>query len=84
MWKNAFPSGARVDELDYDRLARFTLTGGNVHSVAVNSAFLAARTAEETITMPLVLEAVRTEFRKLERPVNEAEFRWLAPAGATA
>ena len=27
MWKNAFPSGALVDQLDYDRLARFTLTG---------------------------------------------------------
>ena len=32
--------------------------------------------------MPLVLEAARTEFRKLEKPINEADFRWLEPAGA--
>lgn len=25
--------------------------------------------------MPLILEAVRSEFRKLEKPINEAEFR---------
>ncbi len=27
-------------------------------------------------TMPLVLEAARDEFRKLERPINEPDFRW--------
>jgi hypothetical protein len=26
--------------------------------------------------MPLLLAAVRQELRKLDRPVNEAEFRW--------
>jgi hypothetical protein len=26
--------------------------------------------------MPLVLEAARSEFRKMERPINEADFRW--------
>ena len=28
------------------------------------------------MTMPLVLDAARAEFRKLERPINEADFRW--------
>ena len=28
--------------------------------------------------MPLVLDAARTEFRKLERPINEPDFRWPA------
>ena len=36
------------------------------------------------VTMPLVLDAARTEFRKLERPINEADFRWQEPAGAVA
>jgi hypothetical protein len=25
--------------------------------------------------MPLILSAARTEFRKLEKPINEADFR---------
>jgi hypothetical protein len=32
--------------------------------------------------MRLVLEAARQEFQKLEKPVNEAEFRGLGLAGA--
>jgi hypothetical protein len=27
--------------------------------------------------MPAVFEAMRAEFRKLERPVDETDFRWL-------
>ena len=34
--------------------------------------------------MPLVLEAARTEFRKLDRPINEADFRWVAPVEVVA
>jgi hypothetical protein len=30
--------------------------------------------------MQLILEAVRTEFRKLDRPVNENDFRWTEQA----
>jgi hypothetical protein len=33
------------------------------------------------IGMPLLLDAVRGEYRKLDKPVNEADFRWLASAG---
>jgi hypothetical protein len=33
------------------------------------------------ITMPLVLDAARAEFRKLDKPINEADFRWLESAG---
>jgi hypothetical protein len=34
--------------------------------------------------MPLILEAVRTEFRKLDRPVNESDFRWTEPASVSS
>jgi hypothetical protein len=30
--------------------------------------------------MPIVLEAARNEFRKLDRPINESEFKWEEPA----
>jgi hypothetical protein len=34
--------------------------------------------------MALVLEAARAEFRKIERPINEADFRWQEPVQAVA
>jgi hypothetical protein len=67
-----------------DRLARLNMTGGNIYNVALNAAFMAAR-AGTPVTMPLVLDAARAEFRKLERPINEMDFRWQVPcAGAVA
>jgi hypothetical protein len=74
IWEKAFPDEVPTEDLDFDRLARLNLTGGNIHSIALNASFLAAGSGE-SVTMPVVLEAVRTEFRKLERPINEADFR---------
>jgi hypothetical protein len=82
MWQKVFPRDTPTNGLDYDWLARFNLTGGSIHNIALNAAFLAAHSSL-LVTMPLVLEAARTEFRKLERPINEAEFRWRVPQGAT-
>ena len=64
--------------LDYDRLARLNLAGGQIHNVALNAAFLAAH-AGTPVTMSLILEAARSEFLKSDRPVNEADFRWSEP-----
>jgi hypothetical protein len=84
MWQQAFPPTAEVQQLDFDRLARLSLTGGSIHNIALNAAFLAAH-GDEQIGMGRVLEAARSEFRKLERPINEADFRWLGSAeGAVA
>jgi ATPase family associated with various cellular activities (AAA) len=66
-------------ELDYDRLARLNLTGGLIHSVALNACFKAASSREQIVTMPLVLEAARAEFMKLDRPISEADFRSTDP-----
>ncbi|HWS54783.1 MAG TPA: ATP-binding protein [Pyrinomonadaceae bacterium] len=81
MWEKVFPPEVPTAGLDCDRLARLNLTGGHIHNVALNAAFLAAR-AGLPVTMPVVLDAARTEFRKLDRPINEADFRWQEPAGA--
>ena len=40
-----------------------------------NASFLAAH-AGEPVSMPHILAAGRAEFRKLERPVREADFFW--------
>jgi SpoVK/Ycf46/Vps4 family AAA+-type ATPase len=74
IWQKVFPPQAPKDELDYDRLARFNITGGNIHSIALNAAFMAAQ-LNSNVTMPILLGAARTEFRKLDKPINEAEFR---------
>jgi hypothetical protein len=69
-----------VGALDFERLARLPLTGGSIQGIALNAAFMAAKTGVQ-IGMPLLLDAVRGEYRKLDKPVNEADFRWLESAG---
>ncbi len=73
MWQKVFPEETPIESLDYERLAKLNLTGGSIHNIAINAAFLAAREGT-AVTMGLVLAAARTEFRKLERPINEADF----------
>jgi SpoVK/Ycf46/Vps4 family AAA+-type ATPase len=75
IWQKIFPPETPTAELDFDRLASFNLTGGSIHNVALNAAFLAAQTGTP-VTMPLVLNAIRTEFLKTDRLINEASFRW--------
>jgi hypothetical protein len=76
IWQRIFPPGTRLPEagLDYDSLARLNLTGGSIQNVALNAAFLAAH-SDQPVTMPLIFTAARSEFRKLERPIREADFR---------
>lgn len=84
IWQKVFPDNTPLDEsLDLSRLAKFNLTGGNIHNVALNAAFLAAQ-ENGAITMPLLLNATRTEFKKLERPAKESDFRWQGPTGVVA
>jgi hypothetical protein len=79
IWQRVFPPETPRAELDWDRLVRLNLTGGSIHNVALNAAFLAAE-AGTPVTLALLLEAARAEFRKLDRPINEADFR-LSVAG---
>jgi ATP-dependent 26S proteasome regulatory subunit len=74
MWQKVFPPQTPIEELDFNRLAQFNLTGASIHNIALNAAFLAAR-EEKKVTMELILKAARTEYKKLERPINEADFR---------
>jgi hypothetical protein len=80
IWASVFPAKAAAAALDIERLARLALTGGSIQGIALNAAFMAAASGVQ-ITMPLVLDAARAEFRKLDKPINEADFRWLESAG---
>jgi hypothetical protein len=74
LWERAFPDGAPVLDLDIERLATFAASGGMIRNIALNAAFCAAGRGT-SVTMELVLEMARIEFRKLQLPLNEADFR---------
>jgi hypothetical protein len=80
IWQRVFPPETPTEGLDFNHLSRLNLTGGSIHNIGLNAAFLAAQ-AGTPITMPLVLAAARSEFRKQERPIDESYFRWQTPVG---
>ena len=82
MWQKVFPPATPTAGLDYERLARLNLTGGHITNIAMNAAFAAAQSGGK-VTMPLIFDAARAEFRKLERPVHEPDFRWPLPLADT-
>ena len=74
LWERAFPAQTPVGELDIERLARLAASGGMIRNIALNAAFCAAGRGTD-VTMELVLEMARVEFRKVEQPVNDSAFR---------
>ena len=74
IWQKVYPEETPIDEnFDSKRLAKLSLTGGNIHNVALNAAFMAAQ-KRSPVTMPLLLNAARIEYKKLERPFKESDF----------
>lgn len=82
IWRGIFPDGAPVDELDFARLASLNVAGGSVQNIALTAAFLAS-SRKSRITMAVVLDAARLELRKLEKDVDEADFRLPEPLQVT-
>ncbi|WP_457580083.1 ATP-binding protein [Ensifer canadensis] len=75
IWRSVFPVEAPLGDVEWDRLARFSISGGSIFNAAFDAAHAAAA-ANGRIEMPHLLDAIRLEMNKLERPLNEAEFRW--------
>ena len=80
IWQKVFPPQCPLSGIDYARLARLNLTGGSIHNIALAAAFMAVE-AGGPVTMPILLDAARAEYRKLEKPVSEADFRWPESVG---
>lgn len=77
IWQRIFPSATPTGQLDLARLARLNVAGGNIRNIALNAAFLAAD-AGEPVGMAHLLQASRSEYAKLEKPLTEAEIGgWL-------
>ena len=74
IWEKALPPQTPRGSLDYELLARLDVTGGDIHSIALRAAFMAAQSGE-SVTMPILLAAARTELCKLGKPFNEAQLK---------
>ena len=74
IWRRIFPAATPVEELDYGKLARLSMSGGNIRSIALNAAFLAADEGA-AVGMRHLLQAAHTEAAKRERPLSDAETR---------
>jgi len=74
IWQRVFPPDTPLDGLDWGKLAQFHLAGGNIRSIALNAAFLAAD-AGEPVRMTHILSAAHSEYAKLEKPLTDAELR---------
>jgi hypothetical protein len=66
IWRRVLPDALPRDDLDFDALARPSLSGGNIRSVAINAAHLAAG-EDVPLGMRHLAHAVRLEFSKLEK-----------------
>lgn len=72
IWRLMFPPKVPLHHLDWERLGRLQLSGGNIRTIALGAAFLAA-SAGEPVSMGHVLTAARREYVKLEKPLTDAE-----------
>jgi hypothetical protein len=72
IWCRAFPSATPTEALNFARLAQLRVAGGNIRSIAVSAAFLAAD-AGEPVRMSHLMAAARGEYAKLQRQLTAAE-----------
>ncbi|HKR62454.1 MAG TPA: ATP-binding protein, partial [Thermoanaerobaculia bacterium] len=70
IWRRIFPRGVPLDGIDFGRLSRMSLSGGNIRNVAMGAAFLAAASGR-AVAMDHVMAAAQREHAKLERPLME-------------
>lgn len=72
IWQRVFPKNTPTEGLDFRNLARLNVAGGNICSIALNAAFLAAE-AKEPVMMKHILQATQSEYMKLERTLTGSE-----------
>jgi hypothetical protein len=72
IWQRIFPKQLPTEGLDFFKLARLNVAGGNIRNIALNAAFLAADRGE-SVQMVHLLQAAQSEYTKLEKVLTEAE-----------
>jgi SpoVK/Ycf46/Vps4 family AAA+-type ATPase len=74
IWRRSFPKQTPIEDLDFDKLAKLSIAGGNIRNIALNAAFIAAD-ADEPVQMKHILRSAKSEYVKLERPLTETEVK---------
>jgi vesicle-fusing ATPase len=72
IWRRVFPAAAPLHGIDPDALARMTVPGGSIRSIALSAAFAAAEDGTP-VTVDHVMRAARVEYAKSERSLTDAE-----------
>lgn len=72
IWRRIFPRNTPTKNLDFVKLGKLNVAGGNIRNIALNGAFLAADRSEP-VQMKHLLRAAQTEYSKLEKSLTEAE-----------
>ena len=72
IWRSVLPPATPQADLDPVRLAQLGVAGGVIRNIAMHAAFLAADAAEP-VRMSHMLDAARTEYAKLERPLGRSD-----------
>jgi vesicle-fusing ATPase len=76
IWRRTFPDALPLEGIDPEQLARLTVSGGSIRSIALSAAFAAAE--DGTSVKPAhVLRAARVEYAKAERGLTDAETQGL-------
>lgn len=71
LWRNVFPAGAPVGELDYKALQTLDVSGATIRNIALSAAFASADSGT-TIEMEHIAAAARVEMAKIDRPLTPA------------
>jgi hypothetical protein len=69
IWRKVFPKLTPLGSLDYNKLARLNIPGGNIKNIALNAAFLAANDKKH-VEMRHIAQAVRNEYAKIEKSLS--------------
>ncbi len=74
IWQRIFPPETPTQELDFKKLAKLNVSGGNIRNIALNATFIAADLGEK-VQMKHILQASQAEYVKLERPLTDNEVK---------
>jgi hypothetical protein len=66
IWRRVFPEGVPLGRIDYNQLAQMEIAGGNIYSIALNAAFLAASDGG-VVQMEHIVAAARREYAKIDK-----------------
>lgn len=74
IWEKGFPKETEIGDIDYSYLARqFELSGGNIKNIILAATFHAAG-RHESVGMEHILTAVKDEYAKYDKKMEEHEF----------